>query len=428
MEKNKETKNMKKIQLLVKLGQIFVMMGMMWGGPLPKAIAQVTSPSSNPSLLLDDTDNVDWRIAGNNGGSRLTIEDLTFSKIPFTIEANVLLNNPLYINQAGNIGIGTSTPARSLTILRNATNPNNASAVRFQDSSVSPNFQWTMLGDFRSFRIQEDLSGTVPFAIDPGAPQSSFVIAPGPRVGIGTNAPETQLHIAGTGDPDTAQTTQDIFNGVGPHPAPNNGPAFNFGYSGASFGRGSGFFNVRPDAGSGGPNPSLRFMTQNCQRMIIDRNGNVGIGNFGADNTNNIAPCTGLSPGTSPVSRLHVKGDVRVEGGSFIDDNVALNVPDYVFEPDYELMPLDDLQAYIEKEKHLPDIPSAQDIKEQGVKLGEMQMQLLRKVEELTLYTIQQDKKFMALQDQNQKLTAENTQLQARLSEVEAVIKQLGQR
>jgi hypothetical protein len=90
-------------------------------------------------------------------------------------------------------------------------------------------------------------------------------------------------------------------------------------------------------------------------------------------------------------------------------------------------MPLQELAAYIEKEKHLPEILPAREMKEQGVNLGAMQMQLLKKVEELTLYTIQQDKKFMELQGQNQKLAAENAQLQSRLSAVEAVIKKLGQ-
>jgi hypothetical protein len=47
MEKNKETKNMKKIQFLVKLGQIFVMISMMWRGPLPTAIAQDLNANSN---------------------------------------------------------------------------------------------------------------------------------------------------------------------------------------------------------------------------------------------------------------------------------------------------------------------------------------------------------------------------------------------
>jgi len=55
-------------------------------------------------------------------------------------------------------------------------------------------------------------------------------------------------------------------------------------------------------------------------------------------------------------------------------------------------MPLTELGAYVAKEKHLPEIPSAREIKEQGVNLSELQMQLLKKVEELTLYTVEQDK------------------------------------
>jgi trimeric autotransporter adhesin len=56
------------------------------------------------------------------------------------------------------------------------------------------------------------------------------------------------------------------------------GPSFNFGYGGASFGEGAGFFNVRPDAMATPPNPSVRFMTANLERMIITNAGNVGIG------------------------------------------------------------------------------------------------------------------------------------------------------
>jgi hypothetical protein len=89
------------------------------------------------------------------------------------------------------------------------------------------------------------------------------------RVGIGTTAPQGHLHIGGA-------PTQDLFLGMGPDLV--NGPALNFGYSGWTFGRGSGFFNVRPDPLAAAPNPSLRFATGNVQRMIITSAGNVGLG------------------------------------------------------------------------------------------------------------------------------------------------------
>ncbi len=73
--------------------------------------------------------------------------------------------------------------------------------------------------------------------------------------------------------------------------------------------------------------------------------------------------------------------------------------PDYVFEKNYHLTPLKDLETFIKKNKHLPNIPSAKTIAENNnqVDLGDLQLKLLEKVEELTLYIIQQQKEIEAL-------------------------------
>ena len=114
--------------------------------------------------------------------------------------------------------------------------------------------------------------------------------------------------------------------------------------------------------------------TQNAWLVLQPAGGNVGIG------TN------------SPSDRLHVSGgNIRVTGGAFIDDGTTLNVPDYVFEAGYALMPLEELRAYIAEEKHLPNVPSIDDVNAMGLNLSDFQMRLLEKVEELTLYTLQQD-------------------------------------
>lgn len=65
---------------------------------------------------------------------------------------------------------------------------------------------------------------------------------------------------------------------------------------------------------------------------------------------------------------------------------------DYVFDEDYQLMPLPELEQYLIKHKHLPDIPSAAEIKEDGMSMAEMEALLVKKVEELTLYVIQLNK------------------------------------
>lgn len=88
---------------------------------------------------------------------------------------------------------------------------------------------------------------------------------------------------------------------------------------------------------------------------------------------------------TAPAYKLDVDGIVRAE------EIKVQNVPasDYVFEPDYKLKSIEEVDKFVKENKHLPDIPSAEEFKENGVGLGEMDNMLLRKVEELTLYMIE---------------------------------------
>lgn len=71
---------------------------------------------------------------------------------------------------------------------------------------------------------------------------------------------------------------------------------------------------------------------------------------------------------------------------------------DDVFKSNYKLMPLDSLNSYINLNSHLPDIPSENEVKENGLNLGDMDALLLQKIEELTLYILEQDKKITELE------------------------------
>lgn len=71
--------------------------------------------------------------------------------------------------------------------------------------------------------------------------------------------------------------------------------------------------------------------------------------------------------------------------------------PDYVFEPTYQLMPLKEVESYIKENGHLPHVPNACKLEEDGLPLGEMNQILMEKVEELTLYLIQQQKEIEEL-------------------------------
>ena len=85
---------------------------------------------------------------------------------------------------------------------------------------------------------------------------------------------------------------------------------------------------------------------------------------------------------------------------------------DYVFADDYQLKPLSEVEQHIKSARHLPGIPSAAEVAEKGIGLGEMQSRLLAKIEELTLHQIEQEKRMNALE-------AENSSLKRRLAAVE---------
>lgn len=124
-----------------------------------------------------------------------------------------------------------------------------------------------------------------------------------------------------------------------------------------------------------GPGKGIRLITNDgstyYERMRILSNGNVGI------NTKN------------PTYKLSVNGTI----GAHEVNVTTTGWADYVFAPEYKLMPLSELKAFIQKNGHLPDVPTEAEVMENGINLAEMNVKLLEKVEELTLYVIELEKK-----------------------------------
>ncbi|WP_299883443.1 hypothetical protein [uncultured Lacinutrix sp.] len=126
---------------------------------------------------------------------------------------------------------------------------------------------------------------------------------------------------------------------------------------------------------------------------------------------------------TAPDEKLTVKGKIHTE-----EVRVDLNVPgpDYVFEkyfngasslnPSYNMPTLKEVEAFTKANNHLPEVPSSQEMQENGVELKAMNLKLLQKIEELTLYTIEQQKELDAQKEKN-------TALESRLEKIEAFIK-----
>lgn len=105
--------------------------------------------------------------------------------------------------------------------------------------------------------------------------------------------------------------------------------------------------------------------------LVVHHNGSVGIGTS--------------SPDAS--FKLSVNGKIRAK-----EIKVESNWSDFVFKPDYNLMTLTELESYINTNGHLPDIPAESEVTANGVEIGDMTSKLLQKIEELTLYVIEQKK------------------------------------
>jgi hypothetical protein len=139
--------------------------------------------------------------------------------------------------------------------------------------------------------------------------------------------------------------------------------------------------------GSTGNDVGATNLSYGTERMRITSTGNVGIG------TSN--------PGTF---KLAVEGKI---GAREVKVTLA-SWADYVFYPRYNLLPLGDLEKYLNLNGHLPNIPSAKEVEDnKGIELGEMTAKLLEKVEELTLYVIELNNANNALKEENEKIKEE---------------------
>lgn len=152
------------------------------------------------------------------------------------------------------------------------------------------------------------------------------------------------------------------------------------------------------------------------------REGNQFWGNAASTHMALVGGNLGIGTTDTKGFKLGVKGKIAAE-----EVKVAIysNWADFVFENDYDLPTLIEVEQHIIEKGHLKDIPSAKEVKENGIFLGEMDSKLLQKIEELTLYAIDQEKRIRALELNNKNLEDENSKLQAlfeRLEEIEELL------
>ena len=350
----------------------------------------------------------------------------------------------MVIRNEGNVGIGTSTPPSLLTVnsssstetvigsfIRNVSGEENSLSIYgYTPSLTSSNYLKGTVMLYASGNSTENLNialpkinGNIRFLVG-GWDNESFErmrIQQNGNVGIGTLAPEGRLEVKG---PYTGQS-QLIINTTsdnGELRFSDNGTPKGFVWyepveDYMAFGRGgltnSIFINTAGDLGVGTATPSHKLDVNGAINATeIRLNGqifNPTVWNQSGTDINYMGGTVGIGTAAVPTGyQLAVDGNIVAE-----EVQVLLSEawPDYVFEKDYELKPLEELERFVKTHKHLPEVPSAADVEKEGQGLGAMNALLLKKIEELTLYLIQQQKTIDELMKTNEEQQEQITML-----------------
>ncbi len=246
------------------------------------------------------------------------------------------------------------------------------------------------------------------------------------NVGIGTNNPGTKLEVNGTGKfSDNVSFGKNIsINRTTNNDIPLELQSKGSGAAYSIFYNIDGTERLMDFVQSTGNTGYVRMYNAGTVSNYFNTNGDSYF-------SNNLA----LGATSAQGNKLYVDGTSEFSGKMTVDNDIIAKklrvtvnptaVPDYVFQPDYDLKTLAEVEAYIKANSHLPGIASASEIGTNGQDVGTMQLNLLEKIEELTLYAIEQEKaiktsdnRLQTLDSENKELKAENKALKSTLADL----------
>ena len=265
----------------------------------------------------------------------------------------------IYNSNTGNVGVGTTSPDMKLTV---------GGGIRIDANGAfagSPynNTPWLSFGLGSGEGVASNRMSSAPnqMGLDFYTSFASrFSITNAGNAGIGTQTPDMKLSVMGNVRVDGG----DQFNGGAA--GTNTYPALSFGAVGSGEG-------IASNRAIGSINQDgLDFYTGFVIRCSVSRAGNLLIGKTSQTNAS---------------YKLDVAGAARA-------DKIIVNSTgaDFVFAPSYQLPSLSKVETYIQKNHHLPGVASADEMKKDGLDVGDNQTKLLQKIEELTLYMIEMKK------------------------------------
>ena len=307
---------------------------------------------------------------------------------------------------SGNIGIGTTSPISTLQVsgsvlMSNPSGNNYNENLRLPPSSYD-DYSCIALGAVSGTAgsgtgqwniIRYPAANNNMFAIRYNGTDYLNILNNG-NMGIGTTAPASILQLGNNSGSGVNTSTPTVL--TMDHTYGTNALGTNFKLKLYSDGSGNSYgFGV---SGSlleiaAGPTGGISFFTNaTTQAMNILSNGTVGI------NT------TYISPGY----QFAINGSALATSVTVLNRTIW---PDYVFKKDYQLPSLTEVKTYIDQNQHLPEMPSAEQINKDGINLGEMNKLLVKKVEELTLYIIDQKQNAQTQQQEIDELKKQVTAL-----------------